>query len=176
MPVTANVLLAAGERAAARWRWETVADALLDAMTIHVPSRRRPTSPPTRVAVIGTRSAVDEVSRALSQTSEIEVHAFVDSPGEPVLPSRHGTSWPAAAFGRYVPAHDFDHVVTLLNGRSDEVAARIARSHRTHVWLTDHTAPDPSIAASSGELPGNVLVDWLRDGHRTARRGDGGSG
>ncbi len=76
-----EVLLAAGERAVARWRWEAVAGALLDAMATHVPSRR-PTSPPQRIAVIGTPPTVDEVTRALTQTSEVEVHAFVDSPSD----------------------------------------------------------------------------------------------
>ena len=116
-----EVLLAAGERAVVRWRWRRL-PVLLGAMATHVPSRR-PTSPPQRIAVIGTPPTVDEVTRALTQTSEVEVRAFVDSPSKPVIPSRAGTRWPAAAFGRYVPAHDFDHVVTLLNGRSDEVAA-----------------------------------------------------
>ena len=136
---------------------------------------------------------------ALREATSADVVALVDpsSTSERVEPCPDGQRWPAAAFGRYVKYHEFDHVVTVLDSlQPHDVASRIARRVPTHVWLrgagsineaaigdarsiivgsrTDAAAlagsterRPPILVLPPGQDEAVALADWLSSGHLT---------
>jgi hypothetical protein len=88
-----------------------------------------------------------------------EVVTLVDpSEGvQPIVADPVGSTWPAAALGRYVKYHEFDHVVAVVDEHDEStVAARIARDLPVHVWYRDAIPPGdrvPALARSVAAVP-----------------------
>lgn len=150
-PEHRDVLLAAGRRAAARWRWSAVARDLVASLAELGPrwsQRVRPPSP--RLAVVGPFAGstsgigtydehlVEALARPASGTGEPssrpQVDVFVDTSDndESVRAPRR----PARALGRYAKPWDYDHIVTALGSSPHHIAtAQVAAEAPTHVWL-----------------------------------------
>ena len=98
---------------------------------------RRPRRLRQRIAIVNPPRD-DVLVRALRAATTADVVALIDpsTTSERVEPDPEGQRWPAAALGRYVKYHEFDHVVVLLDSRHPHDAAwRIASRFPTHVWL-----------------------------------------
>jgi hypothetical protein len=139
------VLREAGRRAVERWRWDRVATDMLAAIAEFGDPPPPPREPRRRVAVVTRCAGSDwerdvetDVVRSLRETAEADIVELVDTAGTSavVQPDPAGATWPAAALGRYVKYHEFDHVVALIDRwDSHAVAVRIARQYPVHVWL-----------------------------------------
>ncbi|CAN5414033.1 glycosyltransferase family 1 protein [soil metagenome] len=116
-----ELLIAAANRAAARWTWAHTGRAVVESLQQLGPRQQRTLRPVRhRVAMVGrfddspAGRANSELAHAMAgQTPAPEVTLLVDNGGGPT-PTRGGPlRFPSRALGRFLPRSQFDDVITL---------------------------------------------------------------
>lgn len=144
-----TTLLAAGARAAQRWRWDRVAAdtiAALDAIGARWPCPRRRLH--HRLALAGPMQGsasgigvydialVDALQRRIADRRDSSLSVFVESSGS-TEPTRGDLGrFPIRALGRAYRQWDYDDIVFVLGSSHFHVAAaELARTMDGHIWL-----------------------------------------
>lgn len=179
-------LVAAGDRAAKRWRWDRVARDTVEALARLGPRHpRRRRNPPRRVALVGpfegSGSGIGTYDTAWSQAvsaredvlaGELILDTFVDTSASS-LPTRDTVTGrgpgsrrlPAGALGTTVPGHLYDAVVIALGSSPHHLAslgvARRLLDTGTRVYLWFHEAS--LVGAEVGLAHASGSSTWARD-------------
>ena len=108
-----------------------------------------------RIGVIGGPD-VQSIADALRDATGADVVALLDvaATSDRVVGGA-GRAWPAAALGRLVKVHDFDHLVAVLDGRPGEASSRLAARAPMHVILR----AGAELPASTLELSRSIIVE-----------------
>ena len=145
-----EVLLSAGQRAAGRWTWRSVAAEAVNALADLGPRwPQRLSLPRTRVAMAGPLAgspsgigAYDEAviagveRRRAADGASMQLDVFVDGSGTSQPTDVAAGRRPVRAIGRYAKPWDYDHVVAVLGSSPHHVAtAELALAEPCHVWL-----------------------------------------
>ncbi len=170
------VLLAAGRRAATRWRWTNVARDTVDALAELGPRwPQRLRTPSMRIGLVGpfgdSTSGIGTYDEQLLAALDRRggpgggtrmIDAFVDTSGSPtpvVVPRR-----PARAFSRYAKPWDYDHLVAALGSSPHHVAtAQLAAETPCHVWLHEASLVGVHVGLAHQSGSGTWASEYVTD-------------
>lgn len=170
-------LLAAGERATRRWRWERVAADTIAALGAigprwHQPRRRLH----HRLALAGPMEGsasgigvydialVDALHRRIAERRDTSLSVFVESSGS-TEPTRGDLGrFPIRALGHAYKQWDYDDIVFVLGSSHFHVAAaELARRLDGHLWLHEPSLVGVHLGIADGAATRDWAERYLRE-------------
>jgi glycosyltransferase involved in cell wall biosynthesis len=161
------VLRSAAARAAARWQWPRAATELVSALVEASAERRRPRPMAPRLGIVMSPAAGHRIEIVRAMRRDVAVTLFDDRGSITEDEAWHGEpEWPVGALGPYRKWHEFDDVVTVIEGDARGSSAHVARRHPTHAWCAPGSL-DPAVVAASR----SVIVESVHAARGAQRLG-----